>query len=168
MKKNLFAWASISEKGTVNGIPGNQTGSELKVSNYYNFGQTHCIRLKNISKRKKMAKIAKELAKDSRIGYGQSDRNTLYLQAMAADWNFEKLKKKMKKCNTDCSSFASVCLNLAYGTKVWDCGVFTGNMIEKAKADPKKFSVLKIRDAEKAFKKGDMVIKSYSHVIINV
>ena len=33
-KNNLFAWASISENGTVNGKKGDQTGNEVKVGKY--------------------------------------------------------------------------------------------------------------------------------------
>ena len=51
----LSAWASISEKGTANGIKGDQTTKEVKIGNYYNFGQNEFLRPKNEEIGKKIA-----------------------------------------------------------------------------------------------------------------
>ena len=40
MLKNLFAWASIGSNGkVVNDLAGDQNGKEVKIGEYYNFGQ---------------------------------------------------------------------------------------------------------------------------------
>ena len=40
MVKNLFAWASIGSNGKVaDDLAGDQTGKEVKIGEYYNFGQ---------------------------------------------------------------------------------------------------------------------------------
>ena len=53
---NLFAWASIGENGRgTGGKKGDQTGKEVKVGNYYDFGQNKVIRFKNPLRGRKMA-----------------------------------------------------------------------------------------------------------------
>ena len=67
--KNLFAWASIGENGRGNGgKKGDQTGKEVKVGNYYDFGQNKVIRFKNPLRGRKMAEIAKFVANDNPLG----------------------------------------------------------------------------------------------------
>ena len=73
----LCAWASISEKGTANGIKGDQTKKEVKIGNYYNFGQNEFLRPRDAKVGKKMAIAAHKLvllckkfkAGDAYIGY---------------------------------------------------------------------------------------------------
>ena len=44
----LCGWASIDERGRVSGgAAGDQTGREVKVGEWYNFGQTVGLRIKN-------------------------------------------------------------------------------------------------------------------------
>lgn len=170
MKKNFFAWASISENGSKYGQVGDQTSKEVKTGWYYDFGQTHCIRIKNVTKRRKVAEIAKYIATGDSVGYSQdtATRDSFFRLAKSCDWDFSKLKKSLKKCNTDCSSFYATCVNLAYGKEIFPMHSYTGNLIETARKNPKIFNVLSIYDAEKAFKKGDGVIKPNKHVIVNV
>lgn len=166
-KKNLFAWASISENGNVGGKKGDSTGKEVKTGYYYDFGQTHCIRIKNVAKRRKVAEIAKYFANDNRIGYSQKDRNDFFNQARNNGWDFSKIKKNLTLSNTDCSSFYATCVNIAFGKEIFKIDSYTGNLITRA-SNNSKFKVMAIKEAEKAFKKGDGVIKPYKHIIINV
>lgn len=168
MAKNLFAWASISENGTVNGVRGDQTKNEVKTGYYYDFGQRSCIRMKSIKKRRKMANIAKYLANDNRIGYSQADRTDLFKQCKKLNWNFEDVKKNLTKTNCDCSQFYAVCVNLAYGKEILTSSAYTGNLLTMCGAKKKIFKILDIQTAEKSFKKGDAPIKEYKHIIINV
>lgn len=168
VKKNLFAWASISENGTVNGKKGDSTGNEVKVGAYYDFGQRSCIRMKSITKRRKMAKIAKYLAKDNRTGYSQADRADLFIQCEKLNWNFEDVKKNLTKTNCDCSQFYAVCVNLAYGKEILTFSSYTGNLLSKCGVRKDIFKIIDIQTAEKSFKKGDAPIKEYKHIIINV
>ena len=74
----ICGWASQSEKRTANGKKGDQTGKEVKTGYYYNFGQTGIIRMKNVSKRRKAAKAMLAMCQNNNIGYGQTDRISLY------------------------------------------------------------------------------------------
>ena len=72
---NKFAWASIGENGrATGGKPGDQTGREVRVGDYYYFGQNMVIRYKSVLKGRKAAKIAKTLANNSSVGYNKDGR----------------------------------------------------------------------------------------------
>lgn len=169
--KNLFGWASQSEKGTVNGKKGDQTGSEVKVGNYYQFGQTDVARFKSVEYGRKAGEATKYLCKCELIGYGQSDRQTLFDQCAKYDWNLSKIQKAVKdgkfaKCNTDCSALAATVINIAYGKKIVGC-FSTSTMKKELVRCTEKFTFLTPKQAEKQFHKGDLVYK-VGHVIINV
>lgn len=168
-KINLFAWASIGENSrATGGVPGDQTGREVRVGNYYDFGQNEVIRFKKAYYGRRAGKIAKWLANDNSTGYNQASRHTLYNLAADCDWNFKKLKKalKTKKVNTDCSAFASTVINLAFKKKVVGC--CTTATITGACKTSGKFKVLSVPQAKKKWHKGDMPNKAYKHIIINV
>lgn len=168
-KVNLFAWASISEKGTVNGTPGDQTGSEVKIGNYYYFGQDLVVRFKSVLRGRKAAEIAKKLANNKAIGYGQSDRAGLFNLAKKCNWEFDVLLKALnaKKVNVDCSSFCATVINLAFGREIVGC--FTTSTMVSACYPTNKFKVLKLEGVKEIkWHKGDMPLKAGRHVIINV
>lgn len=166
---NLFAWASIGENGkATGGKPGDQTGREVKVANYYNFGQDKCVRFKSVDYGRKAGVIAKKLAKCESIGYNQSQRGTLFSLASECGWKIEPLlgALKEKKVNCDCSSFVSTVINLAFEKRIVPCCT-TSTLWENCEKT-KKFKCMDIDKAEKNFHKGDMPIKAGKHVIINV
>lgn len=168
MTENLFAWASIDENGHASGgEAGDQTGREVKIGNYYDFGQNYVLRFRSSSVGRCAAKIAKSLAKNNNIGYDQAQRFTLYSLAQSANWDFNELKKllKSRKVECDCSSFAATVINLAFGKKVVPC--FTTSTI-RAYYDPVKLQVMKLSDAKKKWHKGDMPFKAGKHIIINI
>lgn len=167
-KNNLFAWASISENGTVNGKKGDQTGSEVKVGKYYDFGQDRVIRFKNVDFGRKAGKIAKALAKNKAIGYSKSDRASLYNLAKKCRWNYEKVLEELKtvKVNCDCSSFVSTVINLSFGRQAVACCT-TSTLVNNCKMVC-EFSIISMREFETKQHKGDMPIKQGKHVIINV
>ena len=167
-KNNLFAWASISENGTVNGKKGDQTGVEVKVGKYYDFGQNKVIRFKSVDFGKKAGKIAKALAKNKAVGYSQSDRASLYNLAKKCGWNYDKLENALKsvKVNCDCSSFVSTVINLSFGRQAVACCT-TSTLINACNMIG-EFRVVGLREFETKQHKGDMPIKEGKHVIINV
>lgn len=172
-KKNLFAWASISEKGTTDGKRGDQTGKECKVAYYYDFGQTDVIRCRSVAKRRKVAKLAKALCLSNKVGYSQPDRKSLWDYCSKQKWDYDKIMHQidhgiMPKVNADCSMLAGCVYNVVYKDTVFKADVYTGNMLNQAALEPKKFSRISVAKAEQAFKKGDLVLKPYKHVIINV
>lgn len=166
-----FAWASISENGTVNGKKGDQTGREVKIGNYYDFGQTQFVRLRNRRKRKRMSAILKKLCRWDGLGYGQSDRISLYNFCKGCNWNWETVKKKIEKgkapkCNCDCSSLVVCAFNLTYGKPKLNASVYTGNLYS-ALCGENSVNCKRIREPKKVtkFHMGDIVIKQYGHVI---
>lgn len=166
--KNLFAWASISEKGTKNGKKGDQNGKEVKVGDYYNFGQTTCIRFRNVADGRKCGKIAKQLANDERFGYGQNDRESSFNAFRKIGWNIERIGELKNTYNTDCSMLAVLCINLTYGKEVLSADTYTGNLVTRCRKKKDLFKILSLTKAKKEWHKGDMPIKEGSHVIINV
>lgn len=180
---NLFGWASISEKGTVNGAKGDQkqqkdskgndTKGEVKIGTYYNFGQKFVIRIKNKAIRKKAAEVQKYFCNCNLVGYGQNDRYSLPSACQEYDWNFSKIKKAVKKgtfpkCNCDCSSLCATSINVASGRKLVD--IFTTRTAESAtvKRYPKLFERITVTEAKKKWYKGDMPNNPGHHIIMNV
>lgn len=174
---NLFAWASQSENGSINGKVGDQTGREVKIGTYYYFGQTKCIRCTNISKRRIAGKVAKLFAEDNCVGYSQNDarnNNGLFKACKAYNWDYEKIKNAVKnktfpKCNTDCSGLITVCYNVAYGSEIIPACTTTSTMHHYLCDNyPKRFKEIPISKMLKSAKKGDMPYVPGKHVIINV
>ena len=172
---NLFAWASIGENGkAVGGIRGDQTGKEVKVGYYYNFGQNIVIRFRDIEKGRKLAKIAKWLANSNIVGYNQYDRESFYKECEKRGWNWKVIKRVIKKgkfspCNTDCSAFVAACINIVMEIKVVPCfttGTMFMNCIENNGNLFKSYEISEMDSI--SWRKGDMPLKAYKHVIINV
>lgn len=170
---NLFAWASIGENGkATGGKKGDQTGREVKVGPYYNFGQDKCIRFRNVLKGRKMAKVAKLLANDNSAGYNQYDRVSLFNACKSYNWDFEKIKKAIAKgtfpkCNTDCSGFYTVCVNVTYGKQLLPADSTTRNLVSRCSIAYKSYFKI-INGIPSKFHKGDAPIKDGKHIIINV
>lgn len=171
---NKFAWASIGENGkATGGKKGDQTGREVKVGDYYNFGQDKCIRFRNAAKGRKMAEVAKFLANDNHAGYNQLDRVSLYKACESYGWDFAKIKKAVKngafpKCNTDCSSFFATCVNIVYGKKKLASDCTTSNLVPRCVTTNKANFKLTKHYPPKKWQKGDAPIKEGKHIIINV
>lgn len=105
-----LAHARISEKGTIEGIAGDQTGHEVEISDWYSGGWLAVYRPNNEIDAAIIANTAIDGCTNNNIGYSQTDRLSLY--AAACDKVFD-LKKIVIPCNTDCSAFVSVCVNAA-------------------------------------------------------
>lgn len=169
---NIFAWASIDERGKISGgKAGDQTGSEVKTGNYYQFGQSSIVRFREVEDGRLMGRIAKRLANNSSIGYDQSNRASLYNLAAEASWDLDDLIKllKKKKVECDCSSFAATCINLTFGKRVVPCFSTQGIYSACIKQNPKRFKTASVKVSEKnGFHKGDLVYRPGRHVIINI
>ena len=166
----LCAWASISEKGTANGIKGDQTKKEVKIGNYYNFGQNEFLRPKDAEVGKKMAIAAARIAENDYIGYGQIDRNTAYNEFCKIKWNIDKIKDVRVKCNIDCSELALCAVNFALGYAALPHTLYTGNikvvlLALKNKEKKHVFDCLK-NLKEKDLKAGDLPLKAGHHIIV--
>ena len=166
----LCAWASISEKGTANGIKGDQTKKEVKLGNYYNFGQNEFLRPKDAEVGKRMAIAAARIAENDYIGYGQIDRNTAYNEFCKIKWNIDKIKDVKVKCNIDCSELALCAINFALGYAALPHTLYTGNikvvlLALKNKEKKHVFDCLK-NLKEKDLKAGDLPLKAGHHIIV--
>lgn len=171
---NLFAWASIGENGkATGGKKGDQTGREVKVGAYYNFGQNKCIRLRSRARQKKMAEVAKFLAKSNVVGYNQYNRTSLHSACKSYNWDWKKIKKAIENgtfplCNTDCSAFYAVCVNIVYGKEKLASDCTTRNLVYRCTVQNKVNFKLTKNFPPKQWRKGDAPIKEGKHIIINV
>lgn len=104
----MCAWASMSEYGTVDGEPGDQTTTEVKRGDWYYFGQDAVFRFHDAAKARQAAALAGALAENDHVGYGQSDRLTLYNAWSAVNFNVAALTTDV---NCDCSSFVAAIVN---------------------------------------------------------
>lgn len=171
---NLFAWASIGENGkATGGKKGDQNGREVKIGNYYDFGQNKVIRFRSVTRGRKMAEIAKFIAMDNGVGYNQSDRISFFNACKKYKWNWTKVKKAIKsgtfpKCNADCSSLYATCVNLVYGKEKLASDCTTHNLVYRTTVKNKANFKLTPKFPPKKWKKGDAPIKEGKHIIINV
>lgn len=166
MYKNLFAWASISEKGTKDGKKGNQTRNELKIANYYNFGQNWVISFKNKKKGKIASEVAKLIVSNRNVGYGQSDRKSLYDECERIGWDIQRIHE-IRLCNCDCSMLIICCINFAYGKSLLPYVLTTYSLPTIVNKHKTKFKRADKSIKTLKFHKGDMVGR-LGHVIINV
>lgn len=130
----LIGHASISEKGTINGIKGDSTRKEVCIRTWYPYknGWDFMAVHPDAVIREKHAKAIEDACANDNIGYGQSDRNTLNTLAKAVEYDLSKVGK----CNCDCSSLQNVAAvasgasGVSYGSNGW----VTSNMKVKLKA----------------------------------
>lgn len=112
--------ASISEKGTVNGTKGDQTGGEVCTRPWYSKPWDFMAVHPDESIRERHAQAVEAACANDNIGYGQSDRNTLNSLAKANGYDLSKVGK----CNCDCSSLQHVAAvasgsGAIYGSNGW-------------------------------------------------
>lgn len=165
----ICGWASQSENGTANGKKGDQTGKEVKTGYYYNFGQTGIIRMKNVSKRKKAAKAMLAMCQNNNIGYGQTDRISLYKECVRIGWDVNRISE-IRKCNTDCSMTVGCAYNFAYKKALVPSNVYTGNLVSltvhKYPSIFKYVSIGKIKNASNDLRVADAPVKAGHHTIM--
>lgn len=157
-------WASQDERGKASGgKAGDQTGKEVKIGYWYDFGQNVVLRFKDRDKAKKAAACMKELCSKNYVGYDQSQRTTLWDKLKALKWNYKKLKTPVE---TDCSALIAVCVNAAGISISKNC--WTGNLKAACKATG-EFTVLisdKYINSDKYLKVGDIILNEKAHVIM--
>lgn len=158
------AWAAISEYGTINGRKGDQTGGEVRIGNWYYFGQNVVLRCKDRAKAKKMAENIKAIANNPHVGYGQSDRLTLYNAWRAVGW--ANPSKIAVDCNTDCSQLISdVCISVGYDISPTN---WTGSLKTalKGTGDFQVLTAAKWTQSSDYCEVGDIILNEQTHVIM--
>jgi len=163
MSKPVCCWASISEKNSINGKKGDQTGKEVKVGFLYDFGQTYVLRCKNVIKRKHISKAAMRIAKNDYIGYGQGDRMSSFKLFATIRWKIDKIRSIKTPCNIDCSMLALSAINFAFGKNIVSANNNSSSLPVSC-VQTKKFKKLAYKKGMN-LKKGDIVGK-HGHVIV--
>ena len=158
-------WASIDENGRARGgRAGDQTGKEVRVGNWYNFGQNAVYRWKDRSKAKKFAEIAEAVANNPADGYDQGQRTTLDAELKKLNWNYKKLKTP---CECDCSSFIVAIINCVMKKELLSPNLYTGNLggalMETGMFE--RFVGAKYCGSPDYLMTGDIINRPYSHVI---
>ena len=147
-------YASIDERGKASGgKAGDQTGREVKIAPWYNFGQDVVIRFKDGKLAKEAAECMEWLCKTDYVGYNQAPgkRTSAYNALKKLKWKYKKLKTKSE---TDCSQLIATVLN-CIGVKV-NPNIWTGNMVAALKATGKF----------KYIQTGDIMLNQAKHVIM--
>ena len=118
--------ARIDENGrATGGKAGDQTGKEVSTQNWYLHSKGwRVFRAKNPAAAEKIAKCMEMACKNSKIGYDQASRNTLYKEAEPFGFDVSKVTTP---CETDCSALVRVCCAYA-GITGLPSGFRTGNM----------------------------------------
>ena len=115
--------ARLDENAKVKGgKAGDQTGKEVVSRAWYNGDWITVFRAKNAKVAEKIAKAMEQACANNNIGYDQGQRITLYEQAKKLNWDISKIATK---CECDCSSLVSVCINAA-GISI-SKDMYTGN-----------------------------------------
>lgn len=155
--------ASISENNTINGTKGDSTKKEVCERKWYNKPWDFVAIYPDAAVRERHAAACEAGCANDKIGYGQSDRNTLNTLAKAVGYDLSKITTA---CNTDCSAFMNVCAvasgapDATYGSNGW----VTSNMRSKLTAAGYKI----VEDATlianaKYCVRGAIYVKSGSH-----
>lgn len=112
--------------------PGDQTGKESRIQDWYDGGWTHVFRAKDKNAREKIADAMEAICNNPYAGgYNQVNRTTLYFAAKNHNWDISAITEE-EACEADCSSGVSVCINAA-GIPI-SKDMYTGNekeLIEK-------------------------------------
>ena len=162
--------ASSDENGkSKKGTAGDQTGKEVFIRDWYEKNWTVLLRPKSASVAEKLAKACEAACKNPKIGYDQSQRNTLRAQAKAAGWDLSKITTA---CECDCSSLMTVCAEAA-GIDMDDAytsgnAPATGNMRKKFKATG-AFTVhtaSKYLKSPDYLKRGDIIVREPGHTFM--
>lgn len=106
--------ASISENNN-NGRDGraragDQTGKEVCIRTFYVKPWKYLLRCKDSTKAEIMASACEWICNSNLVGYDQSQRNTLHNEMVKLNYDYKKLKTP---CECDCSSFMTVCAEIA-------------------------------------------------------
>lgn len=101
-----IAHARSNEMGqTTGGRPGDQTGNEVVINEYFEYEWTDVFR--PLVNPDAYAAAAQVICKNDSVGYDHNDRYSLTLLARQMGWDFAKVTTP---CNTDCSAMvAAVC-----------------------------------------------------------
>lgn len=161
--------ASGDERGSAKGgMAGDQTGKEVKISNWYKSGWSYVARPRDKAIADQMVKEAIAGANNPNIGYDQGERNDLLTEAKKVYFDLAKITVP---CETDCSAFVSVCV-LAAGVKLkYGSNLPTTSNLRSKLEETGDFYILtdkKYLDTADHLIPGDILCKEPGHVVLVV
>ena len=165
----MLGYAAKDERGGYSGgSAGDQTGKEVYVNGWYQQGWNVVLRPKSDVLAEKMARQCEAGCANNNIGYSQSTRNTIYVEAQKVGLDLAKINTP---CNCDCSSFiGTICVcaglpasafysgNMPVTSTMRDCCTSTG-----------QFDVLsgsKYTKQKDYLKRGDILLNESAHVVM--
>ena len=161
-------WASIDENGKAHGgKAGDQTGREVKVGYWYEFGQNAAYRFIDRKAAEKYSAALKKICNCNLVGYDRYERTTLYNALKAVSWDVDKYIKSGKKTECDCSELVAVCVNIAFGKEMIPSYAYTGNLgnLLMNTGKFKKLTGSKYCDKDTYLGSGDILNAPGHHVI---
>lgn len=155
------------------GKAGDQTGGEYCIREWYDRPWNCVLRYPDPAVRKDIARLAKQAAKNDKIGYDQGQRGTFW-KALSVAKGYAPVNIT-KRCEADCSS-STVAIVKAVGyrkdkdaLKRLSNDLWTGNMRTAfVKAGFKCLKAKKYRKSEDYLLAGDILLNEDHHVCINV
>ena len=162
-----IAHASIDEnKKTTGGTAGDQTGKEVCVRSWYSGGWEFVARPKNQVLAENIDTAAEAGCNNPNVGYDQGGRNTLLNAAKAVDFDLSKIANA---CESDCSSFVSVCVRAALGWNFYTGNAPTTRTLKSVLKGTGEFEILedsKYLTSDKYLRRGDILCKAGSHTVM--
>lgn len=158
----LIGHASISERGTINGADGDQTGKEVCTRLWYRKPWNVMLICTDEALASRAAQEMRYACANNNIGYGQNDRRTAYNSAVKNGRTF-----KNAKGNTDCSQLVAGCYILA-GLSSLSPDCYTGNL-KQALLNTGKFRVYTDSahlNSDAYAEVGAVYLKEGSHVVM--
>lgn len=169
-KDVMIGSASKDERGQYRGgLAGDQTGKEVYINNWYSYNWTNVFRPTDKNLAEKIAQICEDGCNNNKIGYSQTDRNTLLAEAKKVGMDMSKIKTP---CNCDCSSFVSaicVCAGLPESTFFPGGNGCVTSTIGPACLSTGKFKNLTSGQYTKQknyLKRGDILCNASAHVVV--
>lgn len=159
--------ASIDENGkATGGSPGDQTGKEVCIRNWYNGSWAYVARPKDSAVAEKIAATCEAGCNNALIGYCQGHRNSLMTQAQAVDYDLSKITTA---CEADCSSFVAVCVRAAINRDFWAGNAPTTRTLKTALIATGAFEIItdsKYLTSSAYLKRGDILCNPGKHTVM--
>ncbi len=162
-----IAHSSIDENGKVaGGAAGDQNKKEVCTRTYYNGSWNVVLRPKSADIAEKSAKFMETACANDNIGYDQGQRNTLYAQAAAVNFDCSKIAVK---CECDCSSLIHVAViaagaKLVYGSNGFTTRTMVAELVKSGNYE--KLTESKYLTSDNHLKRGDILVKEGSHCVM--
>ena len=164
--------ARIDERGRISGgKDGDQTGAEVMVQRYSNFGIDTVLRYEGANKyhvRNRMVRAGVGLANNNRVGYNQLRRKTSYKEIRAQGWKLKGIPK-VGLCATDCSELVAICVNVGFMAEKVPSSNWTGSEA----ANLRKLGFKDVTGAVdkrtgEGLQPGDVLLNTNSHTAIYI